>query len=75
MLLDLSLDLVDIYARLHPPQFKPNVLLTLAIVNMDNGIPVAQWIGHTADKPLGALWHSVDSDKSERGFGADNMAI
>lgn len=75
MLLDLSLDLVDIYARLNPPQFKRNVLLTLAIVDVTDGIPVARSIGHTADKLLGALWHSVDSDKSERAFGTDIMAI
>lgn len=43
-------------------------LLTLAVSLVDDGITVLESLDHPADKPLGSLWSSVDSDKTERSF-------
>lgn len=41
---------------------------TLAIVNMDNGIPVLESLGHPADQPLRPLGGSIDGDELEGAF-------
>lgn len=44
--------------------------LTLAVVDVDNGISIAQRLCHAPDEPLSALGGSVDSDEAKGTLGS-----
>jgi hypothetical protein len=70
VLLDLVLNFVDFYARLVNQNSPPMTLnmLTLAVVDVDDSVPIAQSLGDAADEALGALGCGVDTNQVEGTF-------
>lgn len=70
MSLDLVLNFVDFYARLVNQNSPPTTLnmLTLAVVDVDDSVPIAQSLGDAADEALGALGCGVDTNQVEGTF-------
>jgi hypothetical protein len=68
--LDLVLNFVDFYARLVNQNSPPTTLnmLTLAVVDVDDSVPIAQSLGDAADEALGALGCGVDTNQVEGTF-------
>lgn len=50
-------------------------MLTLAVVDVDDSVPVTQSLGDAANKALGALGRSVDCDEVERTLGSRHCEI
>jgi hypothetical protein len=50
-------------------------MLTLAVVDVDDRVSVAQCLGDAADEPLRALGRSVDCDEVERTLGSRHCEI
>lgn len=48
-------------------------VLTLAVVDVDDSVPIAQSLDETADDALGALGHGVDTNQVERTFGSRHV--
>lgn len=70
VLLDLGLDLVDFCVRFVNRNSPPMTLnmLTLAVVNVDDSVPIAQSLSDAADEALGALGRGVDTNQVEGTF-------
>lgn len=78
VLLDLGLDLVDLYIVVNIAIIDDTSrfvgcskeLLTLAVIDVENSVAVLQAVRKTADETLSALGRSVDSNQAEGTLGS-----
>lgn len=54
---------------------RQKVIHTLAVIDMDNRIPVLEGLNQAADEPLRPLRGCVDGDEGERAFWCRHIAV
>lgn len=60
-----SISMQDLSTRIHPLTLN---MLTFAVVDVDDSVPIAQSLGDAADEALGALGCGVDTNQVEGTF-------